>query len=337
MKQTSLSLLATALTSATAGGLTVLADGPMSAGTEVHDLNGSSLDSSAPASGSASSSLNSNGSAAGSSSLVTWQTSTSATADPGLLHASSGAHVNNTGTGFSGRDYVFSYAGDSATFDLSSGINDPGAYAIGHWNGIVFSAPAGSGDTTVSATFHLRMSGLLTTSAVNFGGPNLGISASAAVDVSAFLSTAYSVPGTSFGGGANGVMRISQGGGAPSTESSGLLVGAVFDGATANDLVLGPFLFPVGQPVTLDLKLKTAARASSYGFYQVDAVSDFSHTLGLPTGSPVFDLPSGFSVDSSELGILDDRFVVVPEPRDFAFVAGICCAGLVLWRRRGDK
>ena len=335
MKISSASLWAAAL--ATAGSTVAIADPPLLAGANIHDNSGTASTSSTALSGSVHSSEENSANAFGSSSVVSWQTQANGTADAGILRATSRAHVNNFGTGFAGSDYVFSYSGNSSGFGAPgvAAVDEPGGYSSGHWDGIMFSAPAGSLATTVTATFHLSISGLLLTSTVNSGGPNLGISASAAVDVSAFLNSSYFVPGTSFGGGAFGVQRISQGAGAPATESSGLLVGAVFDGSTANDLVLGPFVFPVGQPVSLDIKLKTAARASSYGFYQVDAVSDFGHTLELPVGSPVFDLPAGFSVDSTELGIVNDMFTPVPEPRDYAFSAGICCIGLVLWRRHG--
>jgi hypothetical protein len=80
------------------------------------------------------------------------------------------------------------------------------------------------------------------------------------------------------------------------------------------------FRVPTGVPITLEMELQSIVSSSS----SVDggglAISTFSDTFSLPPTGPVFDLPAGFTVNSSQANIQDNRWLgadapsAVPEP-----------------------
>jgi len=291
-------------------------------------LNGISQSSTALSSLPATDHLGIVGSAVGSLGAIDWRTDTQASASMGGLHAFSKSFVGNLTTGNSGRDYVFSYSGNPqpSYYPTYSEVGAPGALAHLTANDIIFSAPAGSSATTVTASLQLELSGSLTTG-VTLGVSDLGSGAFAAVMISANLGVDSALPGSGFGGSSDGFMRLSQSGAtAPYTDSAGLLTGAVFDGTTHNHLSLASMTFPVGVPVSLSLSLETATRAYSYGFAEAFGLADFSHTLSLPTGGIAFDgLPTGFSVNSTSLGILNNQYSAVPEPSGWGWILGLGC------------
>ena len=72
----------------------------------------------------------------------------------------------------------------------------------------------------------------------------------------------------------------------------------------------------VGSPFTLILTLEGASTATSGSEVAASATMDVGDSFGVPQdGSPVFDLPSGFTASSASLNIVDN---VVPEPASLA-------------------
>lgn len=90
------------------------------------------------------------------------------------------------------------------------------------------------------------------------------------------------------------------------------------------------FTVPTGVPIIEEWSIEADANNR--------AVGDFSSTMSFPTSGPVFDLPAGFTVDSSEGRIQDNQWlgVPVPEPGSSSLLAfGIAClAGGCARRRR---
>lgn len=306
----------------------------LEAAVEIKDLNGL-VQSSAPSGSTvATDHLSITGTAAGSRGPINWRTDSMATALPGNLHAFSKSFVGNLGTGLSGSDYVFSYSGNPnpGYSPVYTELAAPGAVSRFTSTDILFTAPVGSGATTVTASLRFAVSGMLAT-AVTVGTPNLNPGSMAAVRMTASLF----VPGSSsYGGSAEGFGRLVQSGtAAPSMQSGGFLAGAVFDGVTANSIQLDSMTFPVGVPVTISLSLETAARSSSYGFGETYALADFGHTLTLPPVGDVFaGLPTGYSVDSLQLGIVDNHYTLaVPEPGQGAVILGLGCVVFIGCRR----
>jgi hypothetical protein len=69
---------------------------------------------------------------------------------------------------------------------------------------------------------------------------------------------------------------------------------------------------PVNQPFHLGLGVDTETVATGRGAFATGgavATADFSHTLSFPTVGPVFDLPSGYTVNSVDGLIVNNQFV----------------------------
>jgi hypothetical protein len=77
--------------------------------------------------------------------------------------------------------------------------------------------------------------------------------------------------------------------------------GVDFDGALESD----PFLAPTGTPLTFRFQLVAGAGAARGSH----TASTFSNTFGFPTDGPAFTLPPGYTVNSAQAKIRDNRFV----------------------------
>jgi hypothetical protein len=83
------------------------------------------------------------------------------------------------------------------------------------------------------------------------------------------------------------------------------------------------FTVPTGVPIITEWSID----ANAFG----SAAAEFEDTMSFPPSGPVFDLPAGFTVDSSEGRIQDNQWlgVPVPEPETSWLVAlgGACLLG----------
>ena len=98
-------------------------------------------------------------------------------------------------------------------------------------------------------------------------------------------------------------------------------------------------LVPLNFPVRIFLALEAGAGANGFG---TSGTSDFSKTFGFVTGSPLFDLPAGFTVNSPTSFIVDNRFstdvLSVSEPNTYALVlSGLGLLGLAGRRWRDSR
>lgn len=87
-----------------------------------------------------------------------------------------------------------------------------------------------------------------------------------------------------------------------------------------------PIQVPLNTPINLDMILDVIAGGN--------AIADFSHSADFPTGGDVFNLPAGITANSTDLGIVDNRFAAAaaatPEPGSI----GLCLLGLSLLARK---
>ena len=91
--------------------------------------------------------------------------------------------------------------------------------------------------------------------------------------------------------------------------NTGLLEDVPLDEVT--EFVLGPFSAPTGEPLHIELWMFTTTSALALGGSS-NASSTYVFSLPLD-GSPIFDLPAGYSADSSEANIVANA-LAVPEP-----------------------
>jgi len=102
-----------------------------------------------------------------------------------------------------------------------------------------------------------------------------------------------------------------------------------------NEILTTPFLTvqtdtPITATLFFTLGINASARSAvgsgEAGTSQITA--DFGSTLAFPVGAPVFDLPDGFTANSSDGLIVDNQFAV-PEP-GASLLVGLGVAGLGL-------
>lgn len=117
---------------------------------------------------------------------------------------------------------------------------------------------------------------------------------------------------------------------------TGLLVG--FDGDM--DIRTRLFTLPVNTfiPITLTLDAVSSVQVDFADSFETSANADFGSTLRFATDRPVFDLPPGYTVNSTDAGIMNNVFMLaVPEPPAAGLLAlGLACVGRFR-RRLGSK
>jgi hypothetical protein len=125
--------------------------------------------------------------------------------------------------------------------------------------------------------------------------------------------------------------------------SGGFGVLANFSG---NDvLTTDPFTVTANTPFSLTFSLSdvTSAAISDGGAGNATAIADFSNTLTFVDDRPVFDLPNGYTANSLEAGIIDNRFTpadgaaAIPEPSTLVMSSILLGIFGVVWSFRRLK
>lgn len=93
----------------------------------------------------------------------------------------------------------------------------------------------------------------------------------------------------------------------------------------------GAVTVPLNIPILVKLRLEAGAHTSGY-IGQARGVGEAELTAQLRTFGDVFNLPNGFSAESTDFNIVDNQ-VQTPEPGTL-LLSGIGLLALGLWRRR---
>lgn len=248
-----------------------------------------------------------------------------AVAAPGALRALSSLNFTAAAGSFPGASSVDSQT-EFVIFDL------------------LFTGP----QSTVSGSLNLVLSGQLGAAiGPTFGSPPLLIEGSVLSSVNVSGELAKTAGGiqvfTTFGGKVQETAVVNQDGSTSTTlTSSGALQGAQ-SGSISDVLAVNFFNVPIGIPLELELSLDALVQAggnlagsSPLATAEVSAFSQFSDTFGFPTSGPVFNLPTGFTANSTDGQIINNQFVgatPVPEPGTLVLFAS-CLLGLGLMRRK---
>lgn len=120
---------------------------------------------------------------------------------------------------------------------------------------------------------------------------------------------------------------------ADGTETDTIADSGVLEGYLGGDTVLEfPFLVPANRPIDIfvNMQLITVAAFTSNGpdfFGAAEGLGVFLHTLSVPADGPVFLLPEGFTADSVDGRIVDNRWLgpatdaaAVPAPSSLALL-----------------
>ena len=186
--------------------------------------------------------------------------------------------------------------------------------------------------STVTTSFNLTVNGTLSATSAPLYASN-------ALDAYAEAVVAIQYSG-SFGNGAGSRTIYTNGiaNGSTTTETNTGIFDSTFNGT--GNLTTAQVLVQTGVPLNLFVSLQSAAVVGAvFGAQPIDlqAVSDFNHTLSFATG-PVFNLPDGYTANSSSGLIVDNRWAAsvtnpAPEPATLALFA-LGLAGLGFSRRK---
>lgn len=182
---------------------------------------------------------------------------------------------------------------------------------------VIISGPPGTlPGTLVNTSLNLAISGNLLSSYTLSGPGTIYVSSGVAI---------YGSIGPPLAGGLNfaGAMTDVGAGGPTSFAASGVLSafnGVPFPGtAVVNS---GSVDLPVGRALNLVLMLSAQSTVSGGPVSQfadpitvvAESSADFFNTLGFPISGDVFNLPEGYTVNSVDGGIVNNRFGAVPIP-----------------------
>ena len=193
-------------------------------------------------------------------------------------------------------------------------------FALLRIDDLVFSGPAPSVETSL----RLEVAGLVEASAANVGGDG-NVSASISVELHGSLCDAVGAPLLDFIG-IRGLVVQQNGGNAIQTfpTNTGILMDVPLTGDPVI-VVTDPFSVPTGAPLQMELWMTASSGAvvsKSVGGSDMPsgstlATGDFANTVSLPEPGPVFELETGFTADSAQAGIENNR---LPEPGHAAMV-----------------
>ena len=245
---------------------------------------------------------------------------------------------NSAFAGVSGTNGVASASFSPATNTLSNNFLASGSLAKSSLDDIVFSGPGATVQTRVTIPFDALLL-LSVDELVGFKG--LVVKGSAAVDVT---SSASMFCGNSCG--FNETLNVHWDAPDPfvpivNNASPGIVYSLDFLGETVQLLkteeILGDnyvgsnvqqiyFLHgyfdsgrttvPVGVPILMNFLIASGAQTQSFFVSSAHAVVDGRNTMGFPIGVPVFDLPSGFTVNAPSIGLVNNVIPgdIVPGP-----------------------
>lgn len=181
-----------------------------------------------------------------------------------------------------------------ATTDLEDSLANARTSTAFRVTDLVFSGPTAEVETSLHLVFEPSYS--MTTNGEDADG-RTGV---AAVRVGGGICGAGQIVAFE---GERQVSLVDVTGGAPTlsfTTGNGLLTGALLDVPIA--FSVGPFSVPTGVPLQIELWMLTTTSVMAEGGVSA-ADSTFRFSLPLD-GSPVFDLPAGYSADSPDAGIV---------------------------------
>jgi hypothetical protein len=101
------------------------------------------------------------------------------------------------------------------------------------------------------------------------------------------------------------------------------ILGHVFAGVSSQQTYFlhgsfdsGRTTVPVGVPIAMNFQLDSTAQTESFFVSSAFALVDGLNTMGFPIGVPVFDLPSGFTVNAPSIGLVNNVIPgdIVPGP-----------------------
>lgn len=176
----------------------------------------------------------------------------------------------------------------------------------------------------VTTSLNLHLSGNLGATSAPSPGHNLVTGGSSA-------SFSVTVDGTVRGEGQYSVSSVA--GVTQTSSANGWLQD--FDGST--DLTTSTFNLQTGTALTVRLALGISVTGLLMDTDQgtVGGFADFGNTASFNFDGPVFNLPEGYTANSVSGGIVNNRFVLVPEPGPALLVAATALP-LLSWRRRRE-